>query len=339
MKTLPWQRRFFLENMDATRIAIFFAILYLLSIGVLYPEQNGGALCGGEDEIPIWILRFEIVDRDTHWAIPNASIEISSDRGQPVSSETADDGIAVYVVAHEQCIPRSGTIEVTAQNYRYHVQEIERTFFEDRDDSARIMLDGHIHNWTDQNQIPSTSELVDKVRYGEYEIGVTRFRDRSGVYWPTYAPACFEYEVEIARIGDYRRSNESSSVRDRYSDNSLIVGRIYTIEQSGQTIHVFPNDLSGGPYHMSKAIEACRGLNRLGYSDWYLPSKEELNVLYINRDRIGGFSDGWYWSSTESGRNEAWAQNLADGRQDTVFKGTTYDIHKGTMRVRCIRKD
>ena len=38
------------------------------------------------------------------------------------------------------------------------------------------------------------------------------------------------------------------------------------------------------------------------YDDWYLPSIDELNKLYINRDAIGGFKTnylGFYWSSTE----------------------------------------
>lgn len=44
-----------------------------------------------------------------------------------------------------------------------------------------------------------------------------------------------------------------------------------------------------------------------GYSDWYLPSKDELNILFENRELIGGFSDADYWSSSEgSGSWSAW---------------------------------
>jgi hypothetical protein len=45
-----------------------------------------------------------------------------------------------------------------------------------------------------------------------------------------------------------------------------------------------------------------------GYSDWHLPSKDELNKLYINRVAIGGFTNNWYWSSTE--KNDAYAESL-----------------------------
>ncbi|MDC1517598.1 DUF1566 domain-containing protein, partial [Cyclobacteriaceae bacterium] len=35
------------------------------------------------------------------------------------------------------------------------------------------------------------------------------------------------------------------------------------------------------------------------YDDWYLPSEDELNQLYINRAEIGGFASSYFWSSTE----------------------------------------
>jgi hypothetical protein len=53
-----------------------------------------------------------------------------------------------------------------------------------------------------------------------------------------------------------------------------------------------------------------------GFSDWYLPSKDELNKLYINRVVIGGFSTNYYWSSSESAANLAWYQFFGSGSQN-----------------------
>ena len=52
-----------------------------------------------------------------------------------------------------------------------------------------------------------------------------------------------------------------------------------------------------------------------GYTDWYLPSKDELNKLYLNRTAIGGFANFYYWSSTEFDANIAWNQNFSNGNQ------------------------
>ena len=37
-----------------------------------------------------------------------------------------------------------------------------------------------------------------------------------------------------------------------------------------------------------------------GFADWFLPSKDELYLLYQQKDVVGGFIRGAYWSSSES---------------------------------------
>ncbi|MEX0929379.1 MAG: hypothetical protein WD266_02395 [Balneolales bacterium] len=64
-----------------------------------------------------------------------------------------------------------------------------------------------------------------------------------------------------------------------------------------------------------------------GYSDWYLPSKDELNILFDNRKAIGGFENADYWSSSEgSGSWNVWfrrfygSTNQGHGHKDMVHK-------------------
>jgi hypothetical protein len=47
------------------------------------------------------------------------------------------------------------------------------------------------------------------------------------------------------------------------------------------------------------AAKLCDNLSLNGYTDWFLPSINELNELYQNKDTIGGFSAATYWSSSE----------------------------------------
>jgi uncharacterized protein YccT (UPF0319 family) len=58
---------------------------------------------------------------------------------------------------------------------------------------------------------------------------------------------------------------------------------------------------------------AYRGPNNL--SDWYLPSKDELNELYSQKTTVGGFSADYYWSSSEIVASGAWGQRFSNGNQ------------------------
>ena len=58
------------------------------------------------------------------------------------------------------------------------------------------------------------------------------------------------------------------------------------------------------------------------FSDWRLPTKFELNLMYNARSTILGFTSDYYWSSTEYGYSFAWLQSFANGSQDGPNKGT-----------------
>jgi hypothetical protein len=80
----------------------------------------------------------------------------------------------------------------------------------------------------------------------------------------------------------------------------------------------------------TSAIQICYELNQGGYQDWYLPAKDELNCLFLNKVAIGGFASGNYWSSTEIDASNAWGQGFSDGIQVSVSKSVG-------DRVRCVR--
>lgn len=67
------------------------------------------------------------------------------------------------------------------------------------------------------------------------------------------------------------------------------------------------------------AAKLCADLVLNGYNDWYLPSKDELNKLYINKNEIG-FSNSVYWSSSEYDNTNAWGQFFTNGNQAPANK-------------------
>jgi hypothetical protein len=60
------------------------------------------------------------------------------------------------------------------------------------------------------------------------------------------------------------------------------------------------------------AAGLARAYNGGGYTDWYLPSKDELEQLYRNKDAIGGFSPHSYASSSEYAYLAAWFRLFSD---------------------------
>ena len=61
------------------------------------------------------------------------------------------------------------------------------------------------------------------------------------------------------------------------------------------------NAIVAQPGHTTSAAKLCRDYRGGGTSDWFLPSQDELNQLYINQVAIGGFFANNYWCSSETG--------------------------------------
>ena len=78
------------------------------------------------------------------------------------------------------------------------------------------------------------------------------------------------------------------------------------------------------------AKKACRALGK----GWRLPTKNELNFLYENREKIGGFSRETYWSLTgdDYRKSVCWMQSFAYSDQ-SFYSGKDVETK---LRVRAI---
>jgi hypothetical protein len=84
---------------------------------------------------------------------------------------------------------------------------------------------------------------------------------------------------------------------------------------------------SQGPTATSYAAGLARAYKGGGYTDWYLPSKNELAKLYAMKLLgFGGFASSYYWSSTELDSDIAWHQNFASGNQLNYFKNYAFYV-------------
>jgi hypothetical protein len=75
------------------------------------------------------------------------------------------------------------------------------------------------------------------------------------------------------------------------------------------------------------AAKLCNDLVTGGQSDWFLPSRDELNLMYKNMhlNSQGNFNtSAYYWSSTELNFNYAWGQGFNFGIQSSSNKNFNF---------------
>jgi hypothetical protein len=61
-------------------------------------------------------------------------------------------------------------------------------------------------------------------------------------------------------------------------------------------------------------------------TNWYLPNKEELYLLYYQQGVVGDFDRDLYWSSSESSSGVAWFQGFNGGLQERANKFATLGV-------------
>lgn len=154
------------------------------------------------------------------------------------------------------------------------------------------------------------------------------------------------------------KKEESSSASDVAVGQSYAGGIIFYVDGTGQhgliasesdccdsaqwyngdfiTTNTFEGNVGKGQPNTTKIIVAqgngiyaasiCDQLVLNGYSDWFLPSKDELNLLYQQRNLVGGFANDYYWSSPEYDTLHAWNQYFPYGPQYYANKSSKASV-------------
>jgi hypothetical protein len=130
------------------------------------------------------------------------------------------------------------------------------------------------------------------------------------------APVNMEYR---AQWGAYEKNvpGTSTEIGSGKSNTQMIVDFLKSTGESG------------------KAAQLCANLNFGGYNDWFLPSKDELDLIYRNliSRNIGNFKTTVdktnethiYWSSSQYNNYVSWFQNFNDGYQNYAGSLGKYD--------------
>jgi hypothetical protein len=149
------------------------------------------------------------------------------------------------------------------------------------------------------------------------EIG--DFRAGGVVFWT---------DPEDARHGLVCAIEDQSSGIQWYNGEYLITDAIGTAITSGIENTTAIIEEQGGVL-TDYAAGLASAYSGGGFNNWFLPSQDTLNEMYLNKARInstaianGGsnFSTDYYWTSTESEYNTAWQQRIQDGYQYVIDK-------------------
>jgi hypothetical protein len=123
---------------------------------------------------------------------------------------------------------------------------------------------------------------------------------------------------------------------------------IGTASASAKVQRMLAKAFGMGEANTSKIVQRYRGGNYParyastlvfgGFDDWYLPSKEELRLVYRNLGavvpRLGNFGKSFYWTSSEYDLNNAWTVNFKDGQEFDREKWLVLNADTGLKAIR-----
>lgn len=94
-------------------------------------------------------------------------------------------------------------------------------------------------------------------------------------------------------------------------------------------------DIINGCLSGEFAAKICYNLDLNGYTDWFLPSKNELGLIWqnIKSKGLGGISLNPYWSSSEYTAYEAWGLDFNTGTYTIYAKSNPNPIYVRAIRA------
>jgi hypothetical protein len=122
-------------------------------------------------------------------------------------------------------------------------------------------------------------------------------------------------------------AQQSDQAYTYYGCNGSLIGATRTAIYEGD----YNTNLLNANCGDAQAANACYNLVLNGKSDWYLPSIDELTLIYNQQAFLGTFQNNNYWSSSEIDSGLAWKHLFpsgSPGAQIKTFMGS----------IRCIRE-
>jgi hypothetical protein len=175
-----------------------------------------------------------------------------------------------------------------------------------------------------------------------YNTTIKAFQVYNGTAWystvhfigESYGGGIVFYEYDNGQHGLIAATaDQSTGIRWHGGNNSITRARADGVSAGlKNTAIIITNQaqVDGNPFAATVCNEYSVAVAGVTYGDWYLPSKHELNLLYLQRTIVGGFASDVYWSSTELDVSFAWFQSFINGLPSNTGKNVAH-------RVRAVR--
>ncbi len=137
----------------------------------------------------------------------------------------------------------------------------------------------------------------------------------------------------VYKFGYYRPVSSKKQVGTSAAIGSGKENTQALVSAMGSQAYASPSGSSQAMYAARAAFDYSKTVDGVMHKDWFLPSKDELDLMYQNlhKKNLGGFSDGNYWSSTENQYSQARYHNFKKGKSSSTAR--FYDFMVRPIRV------
>ena len=170
-------------------------------------------------------------------------------------------------------------------------------------------------------QILPSPQVINKVTIPLYTIGDTALGGKIA-YILQRGDSGYDANIQHGLVAAI--SDQTSAIRWHNGTNKITGAKGVVIGTGFANTNSIIS--AQGETTTSYAAGLARAYKGGGYDDWFLPSKDELNKLYINKVIIGGFVNNNYWSSSEKDFEFAYKLNFTNGDQNANNKVNAFYV-------------
>lgn len=291
---------------------------------ILSEEENVNVFIDGEDVGSLGAGIFENVTSGEHeikllgqGIYYTGTVEVVRDATVQLRAEYYEVGSLRLV------IPPDSTAIVTGGHFRREITYTEVI--------EHLRIGGYSIETAGSGVIPETTRVrISKGRESSFEArrsygvgdkgpaGGTIFYDK-GVYsdgWRYLEAAPIDQSTGVGwganKVFDFSRTTTAENIGAGAANTAAIVTKL-------------------GDARKTYAALQCDQFVLNDLDNWFLPSKEELNLMYQQKEVIGGFASDFYWSSSEYNSGSAWYQDFDTGRHYNDYGKSA------NLRLRAVR--